>query len=362
MNYTIDRTGKAICDGVKEELKPGVGHIWLKDSKKSIINKGKEDLVMPTIVVKPIYYAGWRELFVFWHKMLFIIETAFITIGIQVSCNEGEIIMSKVILITGASSGMGRLSAKNLIEAGHRVYCLARSVDKMQDLAEIGGQVRKMDVTNEDDIENVVKEIILKEGKIDVLWNNAGYGLYGPVEEIPMEKVQMQFEVNVYGVARLTKKVLPYMREKRNGLIINTSSMGGKIYTPLGAWYHASKHAIEGYSDCLRMEVQEFGINVVILEPGMIETGFNQGVRDNFSFESQTGPYKRVVNAYIKAMDNPPVKGSDPKVILDVIIKIINAKKPKTRYVVGRGGKLLISLRGLFGDRFYDRMMHSQFK
>lgn len=270
--------------------------------------------------------------------------------------------MSKVILVTGASSGMGKTSAEDLIKAGHKVYCLARNVEKMKDLAKLSGHVMKMDVTDEEDVENVVKEIIAKEGKIDVLWNNAGYGLYGPVEELSMEKIKMQFEVNVYGVARLTKKVLPYMREQRKGLIINTSSMGGKIYTSLGAWYHASKHALEGYSDCLRMEVKEFNIDVVVLEPGMIETGFNQGVRDNFSFESQTGPYKRLVNAYIKAMDNPPVKGSDSKVISKAILKIVNAEKPKTRYVVGRGGKLLIALRTLFGDRFYDNMMHSQFK
>ncbi len=133
--------------------------------------------------------------------------------------------MSKVILISGASSGMGKISAKDLIRAGHKVYCVARSVDKMKDLSELGGYVMKMDVTNEEDIENVIKEIIDREGKIDVLWNNAGYVLYGPVEELSMEKVQLQFEVNVYGVARLTKKVLPYMREQRKGLIINTSSM-----------------------------------------------------------------------------------------------------------------------------------------
>ncbi len=162
----------------------------------------------------------------------------------------------KVILVTGASSGMGKMSAQDLIKAGHIVYCVARSVDKIQDLAQLGGHVLKMDVTNEADIEAVVKQIIAEQYRIDVLWNNAGYGLYGPVEELSMDKVQQQFEVNVYGVARLTQKVLPYMRAKREGLIINTSSMGGKIYTPLGAWYHASKHAIEGFSDCLRMEVK----------------------------------------------------------------------------------------------------------
>lgn len=268
----------------------------------------------------------------------------------------------KVILITGASSGMGKSTAQDLIKAGHIVYCVARSVDKMKDLEMLGGHVMKMDVTDEGNIDSVVKKIIEEQGRIDVLWNNAGYGLYGPVEELPMERVQQQFEVNVYGVARLTQKVLPYMREKRDGLIINTSSMGGKIYTPLGAWYHASKHAIEGYSDCLRIELKAFNIKVVVLEPGVIDTGFTQGVRDNFSFESKNGPYKEVVNAYIKAMDNPPMKGSNPKVISKTVQKIINARKPKTRYVAGQGGKILILLRKIFGDRVYDALMYSQMK
>ena len=265
--------------------------------------------------------------------------------------------MSKVVLITGASSGMGKLTAKDLINAGYTVYCVARSVDKMQDLADIGGHTMKMDVTNEDDIKRVVKDIIEKEGRIDVLWNNAGYGLYGPVEDVPMDKVQMQFEVNVFGVARLTKKVLPYMRAQGDGLIINTSSMGGKIYTPLGAWYHASKHAIEGYSDCLRFEVKPFGIKVVVLEPGVINTGFAKGVRDNFSFESQNGPYKEMVEAYIKAMDNNAMPGSNPSVISKTIQKIITSKKPKTRYVAGQGGRLMINMRKIFGDRVYDSLM-----
>ena len=133
--------------------------------------------------------------------------------------------------------------------------------------------------------------------------------------------------------------------------------MGGKIYTPLGAWYHASKHAIEGFSDCLRMEVKEFGIKVVVLEPGVINTGFNAGVRDNFSFESQNGAYKRLVNGYIKAMENNPAPGSKPDVISRTILKIINARNPKTRYLVGRGAKPLVAIRRIFGDKYFDRMM-----
>ena len=133
--------------------------------------------------------------------------------------------------------------------------------------------------------------------------------------------------------------------------------MGGKIYTPLGAWYHASKHAIEGYSDCLRFEVKPFGIKVVVLEPGVINTGFAKGVRDNFSFESQNGPYKKMVEAYIKAMDNNSMPGSDPSVISKTIQKIISSKKPKTRYVAGQGGRLMINMRKIFGDRIYDSLM-----
>ena len=258
----------------------------------------------------------------------------------------------KVILVTGASSGMGKLSAQDLIKAGHTVYAVARSVDKMKDLEALGGHIMKMDVTNEEDIEKVVAQVIAEQGRIDVLWNNAGYGLYGPVEDVSMEKAQQQFEVNVYGVARLTKKVLPYMRAQKEGLIINTSSMGGKIYTSL-----ASKHAIEGFSDCLRMEVKEFGIKVVVLEPGMINTGFNATVGQNFSYESKNGAYSRLVNGYIKAMENNPTPGSNPEVISRTVLKIINARNPKTRYLVGRGGKLLVGIRRIFGDKFFDRMM-----
>ena len=147
------------------------------------------------------------------------------------------------------------------------------------------------------------------------------------------------------------------MRAQKDSLIINTSSMVGKIYTPLGAWYHASKHAIEGFSDCLRMEVKEFGIKVVVLEPGMINTGFNETVGQHFSYESKNGAYSRLVNGYIKAMENNLAPGSNPEVISRTVLKIINSRNPKTRYLVRRGGKLLVGIRRIFGDKFFDRMM-----
>jgi short-subunit dehydrogenase len=270
--------------------------------------------------------------------------------------------MEKVILITGASSGMGKATALKLIEEGHIVYGAARDVGNMKELVELGGHAIKMDVTKESDLKNGVNKIIAEQGRIDVLWNNAGFGLYGPVEDVPIDKARYQFEVNLFGLAALTQAVLPHMRKQKAGLIINTSSMGGKIYTPLGAWYHATKHAVEGWSDCLRIELKDFGIQVVVLEPGLIETGFSKGVENNFSKESINGPYEKIVKALLNSASKGSMKGSDPKVISNTVIKIVNAKKPKTRYVAGRMARPLMFIRKYLGDRIFDKAIMSQVK
>lgn len=268
----------------------------------------------------------------------------------------------KVILVTGASSGMGKVTADELIKEGHTVYCAARSVEKMKDLENIGGKILKMDVSENQSLKSGVGQIIAAEGKIDVLWNNAGFGLYGPVEEISIDKARYQFEVNLFGLAELTQLVLPHMRKQNSGLIINTSSMGGKIYTPLGAWYHATKHAVEGWSDCLRLELKEFGINVVVLEPGLIDTGFTAGVEHHFAPESMNGAYKRIVQGVLNSASSGSMKMSSPMVIAKTVKKIVNAKKPKTRYLVGKMAKPLVRIRNLFGDKIYDKVIMSQMK
>jgi short-subunit dehydrogenase len=270
--------------------------------------------------------------------------------------------MKKVILITGASSGMGKVAALKLIEQGHIVYGAARDVENMKDLSRLGGHTIEMDVTQESDRKKGVDKIIAEQGQIDVLWNNAGFGLYGPVEEVSMDRAKYQFEVNLFGLAALTQDVLPHMRKQKDGLIINTSSMGGRIYTPLGAWYHATKHALEGWSDCLRIELKDFGIDVVVLEPGLIDTGFYNGVQHHFPPESINGPYKKIVNTLLNASSNGSMKASDPKVISKTVIKIINAKKPKTRYVAGKMAKPLMFTRKWLGDRIFDRAIMSQVK
>ncbi|MCL4162006.1 UNVERIFIED_CONTAM: hypothetical protein GTU68_051582, partial [Idotea baltica] len=179
---------------------------------------------------------------------------------------------SKVILVTGASSGIGKATALALAERNHRVSAGARRIERMESLTESGVSAHFLDLTEEDSIEEFVADVLKREGRIDVLVNNAGYGVYGSVEDVSIREAREQFEVNLFGLARLTQLVLPTMRDQGSGTIINLSSMGGKVYTPLGSWYHATKHALEGWSDCLRIEVAQFGINVSIIEPGAIET------------------------------------------------------------------------------------------
>lgn len=268
----------------------------------------------------------------------------------------------KVILITGASSGMGKESAKELIQQGHIVYTVARRIEQMEDLKKIGGFPIQMDVTNENNIQNVIDTILQKEGKIDVLWNNAGFGLYGAVEDIPVADARQQFEVNLFGLAAVTQKVLPQMRNQNFGTIINTSSMGGKMYTPMGAWYHASKHAVEGFSDCLRLELKQFNINVVILEPGIIVTEFGDVMLQNISKFSSKGAYasltEKLVTATKKMYDSG--QGSKTSIISSTISKIVAAKKPKTRYRVGLWAKPMVWLRIYLGDKLFDKIVMSQ--
>ena len=189
--------------------------------------------------------------------------------------------MKKVIFITGASSGIGKDTALSLIKNGHIVYGAARRLPKMQDIVKSGGYAIKMDILKEKEIDKTVNQIIREQGRIDVLINNAGYGLWGAVETIKIDEAKRQFEVNIFGLAYLTKLIIPLMRKQKSGKIINMSSMGGKVYTPFGAWYHATKYALEGWSDCLRMELKNFGIHVILIEPGVIKTEFQDVMMDS---------------------------------------------------------------------------------
>lgn len=179
---------------------------------------------------------------------------------------------SNVALVTGASSGIGAATAQRLNGLGYVVYGLARRVDRMAGLDRIGVRTLAVDVTDEQAPVAAIEQIIAEQGRIDVLVNNAGYGSYGALEDVPLSEARYQFEVNVFGLARLIQLVLPHMRRQGSGRIINISSIGGKIYEPLGDWYHAAKFAVEGLSDSLRVELRPFGVDVVIIEPGAIRT------------------------------------------------------------------------------------------
>lgn len=272
--------------------------------------------------------------------------------------------MKKIILITGASSGMGKDFALQLIKEGYTVYGAARRADKMQDIVDAGGYALEMDITNEEQVQAAVDTIISKEGKIDVLINNAGFGLYGAVEDISIDEARYQFEVNLFGLAGITKQVLPHMRKQHSGKVINISSMGGKMYTPLGAWYHASKHALEGWSDCLRLELKQFGIDVVVIEPGIIDTEFGDVVTGPLLERSRGGAYENISKQIAEATADyyAPGKGSPASVVTKAISDAIASAKPKTRYVAGKMAKPMMWIRKYLGDRIYDKAVMSQVK
>jgi short-subunit dehydrogenase len=270
--------------------------------------------------------------------------------------------IKKVILVTGASAGMGKEFAKHLLQDGHIVYGAARRLDKMEDIKKLGIKVLEMDVTNDAAMVKGIDTIIKQEGRIDVLINNAGFGSYGAIEDVSIDEAKYQLDVNVFGAARLAQLVIPHMRDQHFGKIINISSIGGKITTPFGGWYHASKFALEALSDSMRNEVEQFGIDVVVIEPGGVKSEWGNIAMDNLIKTSGDSVYgslaKKIVNT-LKAADN---KLADPIVIVKLVQEAIGAKKPKTRYSGGYMAKLALFMRKILPDRTFDKVMLSQVK
>lgn len=270
----------------------------------------------------------------------------------------------KTALVTGASAGMGMAMAEKLMNDGLQVVAAARRIEKMQDLAAKGAHVIAMDVSDEASVEAGIAEINEKCGGVDVLVNNAGFGLYGAVEDIPLDDARYQFAVNVFGCAHLIQQCLPHMREQGAGKIINITSIGGKIYTPMGAWYHATKHAMEGFSDSLRLEVEPFGIDVVIVEPGLIRTEFGDVLTAPLKRYSAEGPYSELAGALIRGTEEAydSTRGSDPKVIANVVSRAVKARRPKTRYHAGEMASAVLFMRRWLSDRTFDKLIMSQVK
>ncbi|MFE4962788.1 oxidoreductase [Streptomyces sp. NPDC056660] len=267
----------------------------------------------------------------------------------------------KVALVTGASSGIGEAAARQLQKAGFVVYGAARRTDRMSGLAASGVRTLSLDVTSETSVGNAVAEIVAAQGRIDVLVNNAGYGSYGALEDVPMEEARAQIEVNVFGLARLTQLVLPHMRAQRSGTIVNISSMGGRFATPMGAWYHASKYAVEGLSDALRLELKRFGIDVVLIEPGSIRTEWGAIAADRLRATSSDGPYAEQADAMATSLQRSSQPGtrmtSPATVIGKAVAKAATTRHPRTRYRVGFGARPLILLSRLLPDRAFDALV-----
>jgi short-subunit dehydrogenase len=270
--------------------------------------------------------------------------------------------MKNVILITGASAGMGKEFAMALLKDGHTVYGAARRLDKMDDIKKLGVKVLEMDVTNEASMVKGIDTIVKAEGRVDVLINNAGFGSYGAIEDVSIADARYQLEVNVFGAARLTQLVLPYMRGKNYGRIINISSIGGKVALPLGAWYHASKFALEAFSDSLRNEVKQFGIDVVVIEPGGVKSEWSGIAMNNLVKNSKNSVYSAMANKLAVAINGGESKSADPMIIVNLIRQAINSKQPKTRYSGGYMASVVLFLRKILSDRMLDKVMMSQFR
>ncbi|MBN1218466.1 MAG: SDR family NAD(P)-dependent oxidoreductase [Anaerolineae bacterium] len=272
--------------------------------------------------------------------------------------------ISKAVLITGCSSGIGRATAKHLTGHGWQVYATARRLESMADLTEAGCHLLPLDVTSEESMQAAVAEVEKKEGAIGVLINNAGYSQSGAIETVPMELIRRQFETNVFGLVRLTQLVLPGMRRQGWGKIINISSVGGKITLPGGGFYHATKHAVEALSDALRFEVGGFGINVVVIEPGLIVTEFGHtGAKVMEGLDDKNGAYA-TFNQTVSQLtpqfyeSGPLIKfGGGPEAVAQVIEKAIIARRPKTRYLVTPSARMMLIARKLMTDRMWDAAM-----
>jgi short-subunit dehydrogenase len=270
------------------------------------------------------------------------------------------------VLITGASSGIGAATAARLARAGHTVYATARKADTLTELAAAGAEIRSLDVTDDASMRTVVDEMVAAHGRVGGLVNNAGYGIYGAVEEVPLDGVRAQFETNVFGLARLIQLVLPSMREARRGRIVNVSSMGGRLTFPYGGYYHASKHAVEALSDALRYEVRPFGIGVSIIEPGLITTRFGETASATLAGTTAAdSPYRAPIDALEKAITanyGNRAMTAGPERVARTIEEALTANRPRSRYVVTAAARALITVRATSPGKVWDRVVKTSMR
>ena len=262
----------------------------------------------------------------------------------------------RVALVTGASAGIGKSIVRRLMRDGWTVYGAARRVDKMADIESEGAKAISLDVTSEESMQAGIRGLLAAEGRIDALVNNAGYGSYGSIEDVPIAEARRQFEVNVFGLARLCQLVLPSMRESGSGTIVNISSVGGRIWMPIGGWYHATKHALEVLSDALRVETRSFGVRVVVVQPGSIKSEWAGIAAEGLEKHATDTPYTSLVEPVARALRSPPF-ASDPEVVASAVSKAVNTRSPRRRYATPWDAKLFIFLRWLLPEWAWERLI-----
>jgi short-subunit dehydrogenase len=268
--------------------------------------------------------------------------------------------MEKTVLVTGASSGIGRCTARKLLKQGYIVYGAARRAGRMIDLEGLGGHVLRMDVTDQAQVSAGVARMIREQGRIDVLLNNAGYGSYGNIEDVPIEEQKRQLDVNLFGQIRVLKSVLPQMRKQGSGLIISMSSMVGQFSTPITGWYGVSKRAVEAYTDSLRLEVSDLGIKVVKIQPGALKTEFSRIAFENLDKIKCAPEYKPLEKSFRKYSTDLYNNCEGPEKTADLIVKVIQSRNPHPSYLTTWEAKKDVFLRKILGERLFYKIVHSK--
>ncbi len=267
----------------------------------------------------------------------------------------------RVALVTGASAGIGKSIVRRLIGEGWTVYGAARRVDQMADIQSEGAKILSMDVTDDSSMVAGVEAILAAEGRIDALVNNAGYGSHGALEVVPIDEARRQFEVNVFGLARLVQLVLPSMRAAKSGTIVNIGSIAGRMWMPFGSWYHATKFSLEAISDALRVEVRPFGVRVVLVQPGAIKTEWGDIAVGNLLTRTAGTPYEQAASRFSKVLPGAGM-AAGPEVIAKVVSRAVNSRCPRRRYAAPFHAKMLIFFSWLLPTSVWEFAMRQMLK
>lgn len=259
----------------------------------------------------------------------------------------------RVAIVTGASAGIGKQIVRRMLHESWIVYGGARRLDQMSDIASEGAQVLPLDVADESSMSGFVRSVLAAEGRIDALVNNAGYGSYGALEDVPIAEARCQFEVNVFGLVRMSQLVLPLMRAAGRGRIVNISSMGGRGWTPLGGWYHATKHAVEVLSDAMRVEVAPFGVQIVVVQPGRVESEWSATAARTLRASAKRSAYRKQAEPFAALLEDYGGAAS-PEVVVDAVMRALTAERPRRRYATPLDAHISILLHWLLPDAAWE--------